>query len=131
LRKSVERAGLSEPLPRARPSWKHGWLVRPTRSGAGIGLTERRSASRENTYVKRTSTTTPGSHAVPAGRARIGKLVFIPRPDPANDTNDRRVALLALVDDLALLAAELCFSGRIRRENRTGVIDDADKKGPR
>lgn len=106
---------------------KHRPLVRSTEYEADGALTERDRAEGEYIQVKRTSTT-PIVDTTAVGQTRIGRLVFKPTPKPANESGDSRVALLALVDDLAMLAAELCFSGRIRRENRTGVIDNADKK---
>jgi hypothetical protein len=51
----------------------------------------------------------------PAGAPRkgIGRVVCVPTRSPANDVDDPRATLLALVDELAVLAAELYVTGRL------------------
>lgn len=43
----------------------------------------------------------------------MGKVVLMNPPAPANDPRPHRPAILALVDDLAKLAAELYAAGRL------------------
>jgi hypothetical protein len=44
-------------------------------------------------------------------------VVLTSRDQPANDSGGGRVALNALIDDLAALAVELYFSGRLAIED--------------
>ena len=69
----------------------------------------------EAIHLKRVSTTrTPDGIAAAEARSKgIGRVVFAPTPGPANDVGERRAVLLALIDDLARLAAELQFEGRL------------------
>lgn len=44
-------------------------------------------------------------------------IVNVRSPPPANDSPARVIAILALIDDLAVLAAELYFAGRLGRDD--------------
>jgi hypothetical protein len=48
---------------------------------------------------------------------------------PANDAFDRRAVILALVDDLAALAAELSFSGRLGHQDPRSATEIGNKQG--
>jgi hypothetical protein len=81
--------------------------------------------------LKRVSITRPPhGNAADVRSKDVRRITLIPAPAPANDTPDRRAVIRALVDDLAALAAELYFSGRLAREESDTVTKAADKKGP-
>jgi hypothetical protein len=92
---------------------------------------EPRGAGGEAIHLKRASTTrTPDGIAAQARPKGTSRVVFAPTPEPANDAGDRRTVLLALVDDLARLAAELHFAGRLdaRESGRCVADDEADER---
>jgi hypothetical protein len=64
--------------------------------------------------VKRSASTRPpqgGERGVPIDGTRA--VPFVRPRAPANDTDNRNGALLALLDDLAVLVADLCTQGRL------------------
>ena len=63
--------------------------------------------------MKRPGTIEAHSPVVTAPVKTIGRAVIIPSRAPANDTDERSAAMLALVDELAALAAKLYHSGRL------------------
>lgn len=46
----------------------------------------------------------------------IGGVTFIRSPSPANDASPGTRSILALIDELAILAAELYVTGRLERD---------------
>jgi hypothetical protein len=69
--------------------------------------------------VKRASTTRTRNRVAPT--EVVGPLAFASTAEPANDGCDRDAALLALVDELAALAAKLFVSGRLTHEHSPDV----------
>jgi hypothetical protein len=74
-----------------------------------------------------TTRTSPGRDG-DGSRRDVARVTIVRASQPANDGPERRAAILALVDDLAALAAELYFSGRLPREDPASVTNTADKK---
>jgi len=66
--------------------------------------------------VKRVSTTTQVRKTLDGSVHGISRVTFIRSPSPANDASPRTRSILALVDDLATLAAELYVTGRLRSD---------------
>jgi hypothetical protein len=110
---------------------KHRPPVRPTNLNArnAVASTERGGTGREVIALKRVATTRAPKRPPTGVQSKgIGRPVFIPSR-PANDVGHHHAAVLALVDDLAALAAELFAAGRLPPENAAKVTDSADKKG--
>ena len=63
--------------------------------------------------VRRTKRGAEGRGA--SDQTGVGRTVLVYQPEPANDVV-RPPSVLALLDDLATLAAELHFAGRLRRD---------------
>jgi hypothetical protein len=96
-------------------SRNHHSPVRPRNRNAGtaVGRTEQGGFGREVITLKRVRTAPSPNSPAGAPQKGIGRVVFVPTRTPANDVGDQRVTLLALVDDLAMLAAELYVMGRL------------------
>jgi hypothetical protein len=74
-------------------------------------MSDRRPATGNGELAPRACSVREGEHAPLATGA--SPIAGVPSPPPANDGPAREAAIFALIDDLAALAAELYFAGRL------------------